>query len=45
MRLLVVVALALLALGYGPAVGLPVAPWLGAILLAATLLLLLTGLV
>jgi hypothetical protein len=45
MRLLVVLALALLALGYGPTVGLPVPPWLGATLLAGALLLLLTGLV
>jgi hypothetical protein len=45
MRLLVVVALALLALGYGPTVGLPVPAWLGGVLLGVALLLLLTGLV
>lgn len=45
MRLLVVVLLAALALGAGPAVGLPIPPWTAAGLLALVLLLLLTGLV
>jgi hypothetical protein len=45
MRLLVVIALVALACGAGPALGLPIAPWLGGVLLAVALLLLLTGLV
>jgi hypothetical protein len=45
MRLLLIVALVALTLGYGPAVGLPVSPWLGGVLLVVALLLLVTGLV